>query len=375
MSRPVNWLTVGLKEYRISEYEERLLELGVQDPLDLKDIKQDDLCGITVVQWRRFEQFCSAGGSGPPSSATAVHPGSTNPVERFLALLPAERKPVDPETLSIVQRLFGSWLQVLYTENDAVELLETASRQIHASTKYRIKKNSGLLLDGIFEQNDSASADLSRAFDVTTLAPKVIKFGEGTYIEYLIFSRLNLSDDDATANHLVPMRYIRDGEGKQGVVMPCYACSLSSVDCNFKEDLDAVQLEDAFLRGTLQIQSALSTLHAKGVIHNDIKPGNILIDFNGGWHLADYGSCTCDGIQSRAKVKYTGYYCPTDFNKQQKVSRNSPEFDEMLLAVSVLDRLQLLTLQHGFTCWQLVDSVGKVVNEEFKALLRDMIAF
>jgi hypothetical protein len=301
--------------------------------------------------------------------------GPSNPVDRFLSLLPPERKPVDPETLSIVQRLFGSWLQVLYSENDAVELLETASSQIHASTKYRIKRNSGLLLDGIFEQSDSTSADLSRAFDVTTLAPKIIKFGEGTYIEYLIFSQLTLTDEDASSHHLVPMRYIRDGEGKQGVVMPCYACSLSSVDCNFKEDLDALQLENAFLHGTLQIRLALSTLHDKGVIHNDIKPGNILIDFNGDWHLADYGSCTCDGIQSRENVKYTAYYCPTDFNKQQKIRRNSPEFDKMLLAVSVLDRLQLLTLQHGFTRRQLVDSVGKVGNEELKTLLSDMIAF
>eukprot|EP00969_Alexandrium_andersonii_P268029 11843457-Alexandrium_andersonii.AAC.1 len=112
--------------------------------------------------------------------------------------------------------------------------------------------------------------------------------------------------------------------------------------------MDAVQLEDAFLRGTLQIRSALSTLHARGIIHNDIKPGNILIDFNGGWHWSDYGSCGSQG----------------HFNKQQKVRRNSPEFDEMLLVVSVLDRLQLLTLQHGFTRRQLVDSVGWVVNEK-----------
>jgi len=300
---------------------------------------------------------------------------ATNPVERFLLLLPADRKPVDPETLSIVQRLFGSWLQVLYTESDAVELLETASSQVHASTKYRLKKNIGLLLDGIFEQTDSTSADLSRAFDVTTLAPKIIKFGENVYVEYLIFSKLNLSHEDATAQHLVPLRYIRDGEGKQGVVMPCYACSLSSVDCNFKEDLDAVQLEDAFLRGTLQIRSALSILHSKGIVHNDIKPGNILIDFNGGWHLTDYGSCTCEGIQSREKVKYTAYYCPSDFNKQRKISRNSPEFDEMLLVVSVLDRLQLLTLQNGFTRRELIDSVEEVRNEQLKALLLAMIAF
>jgi serine/threonine protein kinase len=65
--------------------------------------------------------------------------------------------------------------------------------------------------------------------------------------------------------------------------------------------MDAVQLEDAFLRGTLQIRSALSTLHARGIIHNDIKPGNILIDFNGGWHWSDYGSC---GSQGRERVIY-----------------------------------------------------------------------
>jgi len=319
--------------------------------------------------------LCRVGAHPSAPSAGAAIGATNNPVERFLNLLPADRKPVDPETLSIVQRLFGSWLQVLYTENDAVELLETASSQIHASTKYRLKKNIGLLLDGIFDQTDSTSANLSRAFDVTTLAPKIIKFGENTYIEYLIFSRLNLADEDATAQHLVPLRYIRDGEGKQGVVMPCYACSLSSVDCNFKEDLDAVLLEDAFLRGTVQIRSALSVLHSKGIVHNDIKPGNILIDFNGGWHLADYGSCTCEGIQSRDEAKYTAYYCPSDFNKQQKIRRNSPKFDELLLAVSVLDRLQLLTLQNGFTRRQLVDSVELVCNEQLKALLVTLIAF
>lgn len=294
---------------------------------------------------------------------------ASNPVDRFLALLPSDRKPVDDETMSIIQRLYGSWLLVLNYEKDAMELLETASARIHASTRYRIKKNSGLLLDGVFEQSDSTSAELSRAFEVTTLAPKIIKFGEGTHIEHLIFSQLSLSHEEASAHHLVPLHYIRDGEGKQGVVMPCYACSLSSVDCNFKEDLDAIDLENAFLRGALQIRTALSVLHDNGVIHNDIKPGNILIDFNGGWHLTDYGSCTYNGIQGREKVKYTPYYCPTDFNKQQKIHRNSPEFDHMLLAVSVLDRLQLLTLQHGFTCQQLRDSVGKVYNEELRNLL------
>jgi hypothetical protein len=300
---------------------------------------------------------------------------ANNHVDKFLSLLPVERTPVDPETLSIIQRIFGTWLQVVYSENDAVELLETAASQVHASTKYRIKKNSGLLLDGIFEQRDSTSADLSRAFDVTSLAPKIIKFGNSVYTEFLIFQTLCLSEEEAIACHLVPMRYIRDSGGKQGVVMPSYACSLSSVDCNFKEDLDALELEGAFHRGVQQIRVALSTLHMKKIIHNDVKPGNILIDFTGGWHLADYGSCTCEGIQARESVKYTAYYCPTDFNRQRKIQRNTEAFDLMLLVVTVLDRLQLLELQHGFTTRQLMDSVDKVGDESFKALLKEMIMF
>lgn len=303
--------------------------------------------------------------------------GTWDPVGKFLALLPADKLPVDTETLSIIQRMYGSWLSVLHDVNGAAELLETASQQIHASTKYRIKKNSGLLLDGIFEQRDSTSANLSRAFEVESLVPKIIKFGVGTIVEYQVFQRLRLTEGEAILHHLVPMRHIADGDGKQGVVMPCYACSLSSVDCNFKDDLDARSLEGAFLVGTRHIQTALSLLHNSGVFHNDIKPGNILIDVSGGWHLADYGSCYCDGVQSRQNVKYTSYYCPTDFHmfgKKRGVTRCSPQFDGMLLVVSVLDRLQLLDLQYGFTCQQLVESTTRVDNEELKALLRGMIS-
>jgi hypothetical protein len=44
----------------------------------------------------------------------------------------------------------------------------------------------------------------------------------------------------------------------------------------------------------------------------------------------------------------------------------------MLLAVTVLDRLQLLTLHGGFTCLQLVESVDKVDHLELKNMLTDV---
>ncbi len=43
---------------------------------------------------------------------------------------------------------------------------------------------------------------------------------------------------------------------------------------------------------TLQIASALTFAHGKGVVHRDVKPGNILIDREGNAYLSDFGLAT-----------------------------------------------------------------------------------
>ena len=43
----------------------------------------------------------------------------------------------------------------------------------------------------------------------------------------------------------------------------------------------------------VRIADALSAAHARGVLHRDVKPANILIDAYGNAGLADFGLATC----------------------------------------------------------------------------------
>ena len=96
--------------------------------------------------------------------------------ENFLDFLPSNRKPLDPETSGIIQRFFGTWLLGVSTEDSAIDLLETAGRHIHASTKFRIQEDAGLIICGVLNQSESTSAVLMRAFDEETHTPRVIKY-------------------------------------------------------------------------------------------------------------------------------------------------------------------------------------------------------
>jgi hypothetical protein len=294
---------------------------------------------------------------------------SGNALTNFWNYLPDDRKPIDEETMRIIERYHGNWMRGIFSTEGAVSLLEAAANHVHQSTKIRIQSLWGLLLDVSFEQGDSNCADLVRAFDIHTLSPKVIKFSSTVNIDNQIFLHLGLTPEQATSNYIVPVSLIIDEGGKQGLVMPAYASSLSVVRRNTMPD-SARDLEPAILRGILQIRQALEVLHSKGVVHNDIKPGNILLDFNGNWHLCDFGSCTQRDVRSAQLIEYTAYYQPSDFhNLGKKVTRNSIDYDLLLLAVVARDLLTLLRLDSGFTSYQLIESVNRVYTEELRNLL------
>ena len=59
-----------------------------------------------------------------------------------------------------------------------------------------------------------------------------------------------------------------------------------------------------------QISYGLYILHSNKIIHNDIKPSNILINEIGGVTICDFGSATYKNEESNS---YTRYYAPPEF--------------------------------------------------------------
>jgi serine/threonine protein kinase len=84
--------------------------------------------------------------------------------------------------------------------------------------------------------------------------------------------------------HIVPiLQFIEQDRGLY-VVMPLYAESLRDI-LDVKKRLPL----DEALRIVMEIGPALALAHSQGLVHRDVKPGNILLDANGKAALTDFG--------------------------------------------------------------------------------------
>lgn len=204
---------------------------------------------IVCVSFDAFDCLCCLVEGGIPA----------NPIDRLLFFLPSDYHPVDAETLNIIQRYYGVWLMSVFDEANAVGLLQEAASRPHKTTIGRLRDNNGLIVNGPFNQTASDAVILHYAFDANTFAPRVIKFGDKVNVDYEIFRRLELTEEDSVASNIVPILFaVEDSGGKRGIVMPIYTASLHQVSTPAAESLSLV-------RGVCQIRDALDVLHQRGI--------------------------------------------------------------------------------------------------------------
>lgn len=88
-----------------------------------------------------------------------------------------------------------------------------------------------------------------------------------------------------------------------------------------------------------QAAAALDTAHRGGVVHRDVKPGNLLLDRDGALHVADFGIASAPGMESLTMtgtvMGTAGYLSP----EQAQGERASPASDRYALAVVAFELL------------------------------------
>ncbi len=155
--------------------------------------------------------------------------------------------------------------------------------------------------------------------------------------------------------HIVPLYdYWRDPDGAYLVMRWLRGGSLRDALANGAFDLRAIPpLLD-------QIAGALALAHRSGVIHRDIKPGNILLDEDGNAYLTDFGIAKDLSLPSQTAsdmlIGSLDYLSP----EQARGERVTPRTDIYSLGVTLYEAI---TGQHPFAGVSSVERLYKHIND------------
>jgi eukaryotic-like serine/threonine-protein kinase len=139
----------------------------------------------------------------------------------------------------------------------------------------------------------------------------------------------------STAPSTVTIFDVGEHEGRPYIVME-YLAGGSLAD---RIDAEGAQPPARALPWLRQAAAALDAAHAKGIVHRDVKPANLLLDEDGNVHVADFGIASAVGLDSFTAagtiLGTAGYLAP----EQARGEQTTPASDRYALAVVAFELL------------------------------------
>ena len=134
--------------------------------------------------------------------------------------------------------------------------------------------------------------------------------------------------------HIVPIYDVGESEGRPFIIMRLLSGGTLREQTG-KPGFDLAALFQAME----EIGDALSSAHARQIIHRDIKPGNILFDDNGSAFLSDFGIAKV--LDSATQLTGSGFIgTPSYMSPEQFIAQNiDGRSDQYSLAIVVFESL------------------------------------
>ncbi len=145
----------------------------------------------------------------------------------------------------------------------------------------------------VFEGTDPAHGDV--AVKVLSRKAQDDDAAWKRYKDNALSEAKNLSK--AAHPNVVKVHHVVEKDDGESVFICMEYCAGGSLEAKF--DAGPMNLADV-KKATTEVLLGLSALHARQMIHRDIKPGNILLDANGAAKLSDFGLVTDDLVQGYA---------------------------------------------------------------------------
>lgn len=136
---------------------------------------------------------------------------------------------------------------------------------------------------------------------------------------------------------------------------------------NLPSSFPGVPYEQAVARVGLQAADALAFAHSHGVLHRDVKPGNLLLDDEGVVHVSDFGLATVLNAGEEAPLVTQTHDGTLRYMAPERLLRGENSFagDQYSLGLTLYE---LLLGRPAFSCCEPGELVRRICNESVTPL-------